>query len=232
MHLSSVRMHDGRHVAFKFLRNRAIFQGTLFTLSRFPQTNIGPHIGRDAASHKPATNYFHSCATMSRRSRYPDSMQARTRTERGFVKTESDLSNYSGSDSPNLPKFPTSSKLNDILSYFGSRNPLPRSVSKKDTVWLFDNTAYRNSKTGRWEAEFVSAVFAQHPSCVVIDAVTTVAKEIGLEDSNPEHATIEERILPFLQDIRPGTQVKALHAGSLSLSLGPGGRNGISNDIN
>ncbi|KAF7523502.1 hypothetical protein G7054_g11734 [Neopestalotiopsis clavispora] len=168
---------------------------------------------------------------MSRRSRYPDSMQARTRTERGFVKTESDLSNYSGSDSPNLPKFPTSSKLNDILSYFGSRNPLPRSVSKKDTVWLFDNTAYRNSKTGRWEAEFVSAVFAQHPSCVVIDAVTTVAKEIGLEDSNPEHATIEERILPFLQDIRPGTQVKALHAGSLSLSLGPGGRNGISNDI-
>ncbi|ETS80948.1 hypothetical protein PFICI_08477 [Pestalotiopsis fici W106-1] len=168
---------------------------------------------------------------MSRRSRYPDSMQARTRTERGFVKTESDLSNYSGSDSSSLPKLPTNSKLNDILSYFGSRNPLPRSVSKKDTVWLFDNTAYRNSKTGRWEAEFVSAVFAQHPSCVVIDAVTTVAKEIGLEDSNPEHATIEERILPFLQDIRPGTQVKALHAGNLSLSLGPGGRNGISNDI-
>ncbi|KAI0139305.1 hypothetical protein BJ166DRAFT_543852 [Pestalotiopsis sp. NC0098] len=168
---------------------------------------------------------------MSRRTRYPNAMQARTRSERGFVKTESDLSNYSGSDSANPPKLATSSKLNDILSYLGSRNPLPRSVSKQDTVWLLDNTAYRNSKTGKWEAEFVSAVFAQHPSCVVIDAVTTVAKEIGLEDNNPEHATIEERILPFLQDIQPGTKVKALYAGSPELVLGPGGRNGISNDI-
>lgn len=158
-------------------------------------------------------------------------MQARTRSERGFVKTESDLSNYSGSDSANPPKLATSSKFNDILSYLGSRNPLPRSVSKQDTVWLLDNTAYRNSKTGKWESEFVSAVFAQHPSCVVIDAVTTVAKEIGLEDNNPEHATIEERILPFLQDIQPGTKVKALYAGNQELILGPGGRNGISNDI-
>ncbi|KAK6070076.1 actin filament organization protein App1 [Seiridium cupressi] len=168
---------------------------------------------------------------MSRRSKNSDSMQVRTRTERGFIKTESDLSSYSGSDSPTSPKLATNSKLNDILSYLGSRNPLPRAVSAKDTVWLLDNTAYRNSKTGKWEAEFVSAVFAQHPSCTVIDAVATVAKEVGLEENHPDSLTIEERILPFLQDIRPGTQVRALFAGSRKLNLGPGGRNGISNDI-
>lgn len=168
---------------------------------------------------------------MAPRTRYPDEMQARTRLERGFTKTESDLSNYSGSDSPTSPALKTNSKINDILSYLGSRNPLPRSISTKDTLWLFDNTAVRNSRTGKWEAEFVSAVFAQHPSCTVIDAVATVAKEIGLDDNNTDYPAIEERILPFLQDIRPGTQVKALHAGSYKLTLGPGGRNGISTDV-
>lgn len=158
-------------------------------------------------------------------------MQVRTRLERGFTKTESDLSNYSGSDSPTAPTLKTNSKFNDILSYLGSRNPLPRNVSDKDTLWLLDNTAYRNNKTGKWEAEFVSAVFSQHSSCTVIDAVATVATEIGLEDSNTDYPTIEERVMPFLQDIRPGTQVKVLHAGNNRLTLGPGGRNGISADV-
>ncbi|KAH8198473.1 hypothetical protein TruAng_007356 [Truncatella angustata] len=166
------------------------------------------------------------------RTTYSNEMQERTRTERNFVKTESDLSNYSGSDSPTTPKLASNSKLNDILSYLGSRNPLPRNVSATDTVWLLDNTAYRNSKTGKWEAEFVSAVFAKDCSSSIIDAVSTVAKEIGLAEGDPGHLTIGERINPFLQDIRPGTKVNALHQpNDYKLILGPGGRNGISNDV-
>ncbi|KAI1841829.1 hypothetical protein JX265_009438 [Neoarthrinium moseri] len=168
---------------------------------------------------------------MARHYRYPNEMQIRTRKERGFSKAESDLPDYSHSASPMSPKLSTTSKLNDVLSYLGSRNPLPRPVSASDTVWLLDNTAYRNAKTGKWEAEFVSAVFAQHPSCTVIDAVASVARSMGLEDSDPAYPTIQERIMPFIQDIRPGTQVKATQAGSKQFLLGPGGRNGISSDI-
>ncbi|ORY58388.1 uncharacterized protein BCR38DRAFT_353195 [Pseudomassariella vexata] len=164
-----------------------------------------------------------------------EDMQLQTRKERRFLQTEADLSDLAGNVSPTSPMSPqvtATSKLNDMLSYLGSRNPMPRQVAKDDTVWLLDNTAYRNQKTGGgWEAEFVSAVFAQHPSCVVIEAVAAVAKELDLDEKDPNYSTIKERILPFLQDIKPGTQVKALENGHNLMKLGPGGRNGISNDI-
>jgi hypothetical protein len=156
-------------------------------------------------------------------------MQVRTRKERDFDRTESDLPDYSGSGAASS-KLATKNKFNDLLSYLGSRNPLPRAVSDKDTVWLLDNTAYRNAKTGKWEAEFVSAVFEQHPSCTVVDAVAAVAKKLDLDETHPDFPTIQARILPFLQDIRPGTQVKALQSGNTKLVLGPGGRNGVSSD--
>jgi hypothetical protein len=162
---------------------------------------------------------------------YSNEMQIRTRKEHGFEQAESDLPDYSGSVSPTSPQLTTSNKLNDILSYLGTKNPLPRPVATDDTVWLLDNTAYRNPKTGKWEAEFVSAVFAQHPSCAVIDAVAAVAKKLDLQEDDPSYPDMEERILPFVQDIRPGTQVKVLHSGDTSLKLGPGGRNGITSDI-
>lgn len=166
------------------------------------------------------------------RHRQENEMQVRTRKERGFERAESDLPDYSSS-APTSPKRRTTSRFTDWLSYLGSRNPLPRPVSSKDTAWLLDNTAYRNTTTGEWEAEFVSAVFEQHPSCTVMDAVRAVAKQLGLEDIDETHAdypTIKERILPFLQDIKPGTQVKAVQSGSYKLVLGPGGRNGVSSD--
>lgn len=158
-------------------------------------------------------------------------MQIRTRKEHGFEQTESELPDYSGLASSSSPQFTKTNKLNNILSYLGPKNPLPRSVANNDTVWLLDNIAYRHPETGGWEAEFVSAVFAQHPSCTVVEAVAAVAKKLDLEDGDPSYLTIQERILPFLQDIRPGTQVKALESGQRSLKLGPGGRNGISSDV-
>lgn len=161
-------------------------------------------------------------------------MQLRTRQERNFEKTEADLPNLSGAASrtpSQILKDGKAGKLNDILSWLGSRNPIPRQVAADDTVWLLDNTAYRNPKTRRWEAEFVSAVFAQHPTCHVIDAVTSVANKLHLDESDPNYPTIQQRILPFLQDVRPGTQVKILQNGNNRMKLGPGGRNGISSDI-
>ncbi|KAK8085973.1 phosphatidate phosphatase APP1 [Apiospora phragmitis] len=156
----------------------------------------------------------------------PDEMQKHTRKQRRFDDVEAELPNYAKASKASSPTLPA-------ISYpiLGSKNPLPRSVAADDTVWLLDNTAYKNPESGNWEAEFVSAVFAQHPSCTVLDAVSSVGKGIGLSDDDPSYPTIEERIMPFIQDIHPGTKVQALQAGTNSLKLGPGGRNGISSDV-
>ncbi|KAK6825906.1 actin filament organization protein app1 [Apiospora arundinis] len=160
-----------------------------------------------------------------------DDMQRRTRKECGFDKAEADLPTFAKSFKPSSPTLSAKGKLGDILSYLGSRNPLPGQVAADDTVWLLDNTAYKNPQTGKWEAEFVSAVFDQEVSSRLVDAVTSVAKKLDLGKNDASYATIEERIQPFIQDIRPGTQVKVLQAGSNLLKLGPGGRNGISSDV-
>lgn len=155
-------------------------------------------------------------------------METQTRSERQFQKTESDLSS---STAASASKLGTVDKFRNVLSYLGKKNPFPHSVTKDDTVWLLDNTAYHNETTGKWEAEYVAAVFSQHSSCVIADAVNAVAREVGLGETDPDYPTIEERIKLFTQDIKPGTTVKALHRGSVPLKLGPGGRNGISTDV-
>lgn len=161
-----------------------------------------------------------------------DDMQRRTRKERGFDKAEADLPVFTKTTvKPRSSTLSANGKLGDILSYLGSRNPLPRQVAADDTVWMLDNTAYKNPQSGQWEAEFVTAVLEQEPSCKVVDAVSSIARKLDLGENDASYATIEERIQPFIQDIRPGTQVKALQAGSNLLKLGPGGRNGISSDV-
>ncbi|KAI0010103.1 hypothetical protein F4779DRAFT_627413 [Xylariaceae sp. FL0662B] len=158
-------------------------------------------------------------------------MQYRTRKERRFDETEQGLPDFSGAISPIKQILRPTDKVHDVLSYLGKRNPFPRSVTAEDTIWLLDNTAYRNEKTGQWEAEFLTATFLQHPSCHVVDAVGAIAKKTGLEEDDPNYPTIEERVKPFIQDIKPGTQVRVRHGDRSPLTLGPGGRNGISNDI-
>ncbi|KAI1636665.1 hypothetical protein F4809DRAFT_650423 [Biscogniauxia mediterranea] len=158
-------------------------------------------------------------------------MQTRTRKERRFDETERDLPDFSKTVFPITSILGAKDKAYDVLSYLGKKNPLPRSVSAQDTLWLLDNTAYRNEKTGRWEAEHIAATFSQHSSCPVVDAVGAVADKLDLDESDPSYPAIEERVRPFLQDIKPGAQVRVLHAGQTPLKLGPGGRNGISSDI-
>ncbi|KXJ86781.1 hypothetical protein Micbo1qcDRAFT_125763 [Microdochium bolleyi] len=160
-------------------------------------------------------------------------MQEETRKQRKFEKTESDLSSVELRQSTaSASKFSPTGKLQDILSYFGTKNPFPRTIGADDTVWLLDNTAYRNAKTGKWETEYVAAMFSQHASCTIVDAVNAVAQQIDLQEADDGYPTLEERLMPFLQDIRPGTTVRVLHGGqSPPLKLGPSGRNGISSDI-
>ncbi|KAI0196938.1 hypothetical protein F4808DRAFT_452624 [Astrocystis sublimbata] len=160
-------------------------------------------------------------------------MQQRTRTECKFAQTEADLPDWSGGAAAHIVKAePTlKSRLTALLSYLGPRNPLARPVTADDTLWLLDNTAYRNSATGQWEAEFVAAMFSQHSSSPVVDVATTIAEKIKLEKRDPDYRTIEKRLGPFVQDIRPGTYVSALYGGKTPLELGPSGHNGISSDI-
>ncbi|CAK7241274.1 MAG: hypothetical protein STHCBS139747_002734 [Sporothrix thermara] len=134
-----------------------------------------------------------------------------------------------------------SSRITDLLSYLGRSNPVPKAVTAKDSVWLLDNVAFvdpaaaaANNKNNNttYQAEYVVAVMAQHPTCRVVDAVRAVADALGgdaLDDAALK--TIESRITPFLQDILPGRQVAAVHGDDWRLQFSPGGRNGLSSDV-
>ncbi|KAI1750402.1 hypothetical protein F4782DRAFT_541607 [Xylaria castorea] len=158
-------------------------------------------------------------------------MQKRTRKERHFDETEQDLPDFSGKVSTVAVEPTAKDKLYAALSYFGKKNPFSRPLTADDTVWLLDNTAYRNEKTGLWEAEYVAAMFSQHSSSPVIDAVSAIADKIKLEERDPAYQTIEKRLGPFVQDIKPGTHVKTLYRGKSPMKLGPSGHNGISSEI-
>jgi hypothetical protein len=154
-------------------------------------------------------------------------MQLRTRKEKKFDEIEAGL--------PEPRPKPTSLPLSKpgagmILTRLSNWFPFSRNVSNKDIVWLFDNTAFRSSATKSWQAEFVAAVFEQDPKCSVVDMVTSIAKTIGLADDAEERATIEERLLPFLWDLRTFTRTRVNILGK-ELRLGPTGINGISTNL-
>ncbi|RYC53839.1 hypothetical protein CHU98_g12371 [Xylaria longipes] len=158
-------------------------------------------------------------------------MQQRTRKERHFDETEQDLPDFSGQITTVTAEPTTKDRLYSALSYLGKKNPFSRPITSSDTVWLLDNTAYRTEKTGLWEAEYVTAMFSQHSSSAVIDVVGAIADKINLDERDPSYKTIEERLGPFVQDIKPGTHVKALYGGKSPMKLGPSGHNGISSEI-
>ncbi|KAJ2989689.1 hypothetical protein NUW58_g3344 [Xylaria curta] len=142
-------------------------------------------------------------------------MQQRTRKERRFDETERDLPDLSGRVSTATVAPTTLDRFWSVLSYLGKKNPLPRPITASDTVWLLDNTAYRDAKTGLWEAEYVAAMFSQHSSSAIIDAVSAIADKIDLDECDPAR----------------GTHVKALYGGKSLLKLGPSGHNGISSEV-
>jgi hypothetical protein len=172
-------------------------------------------------------------------------LQTKTREKNDFLATEADLPmttqhKHILNQLPLGAQATASNTVNDLLSYLGDKNPMPQQIKSNNVVWLMDNVAFRSQQTNEWEAEFVAAVFEQHESKSISEAVDGVAKKIGLEQNDEAKKTIESRMHPFLQDILPGRQVLALHGvdkpgdkttpATATLTLGPGGHNGISSD--
>jgi phosphatidate phosphatase APP1 len=163
-------------------------------------------------------------------------LQSKTREKNNFLDTEATLpmgvqhSHFQRAKDVGI-KVAATSTVTDVLSYLGSNNPLPQDIKSDDTVWLMDNVAFKSQDKDEWQAEFVVAVFEQHESKSISDAVNGVAEKIGLANDDAAKKTIESRMHAFLQDILPGRTVGAMFGGNTPLSLGPGGHNGISSDI-
>jgi len=166
-------------------------------------------------------------ATAVAQSYRESAMEKKTRSHRKFHDFESTL--------PAIKKVPEAeerdSLASNLLSNLGRFNPLPHNITAKDTVWLLDNTAYRNPKTKEWEAEFVAAVFDQSTGLEVSTVVADLAEKLGLGKGDAQEETIRQRLMLFMQNILPGRKVQITVAQKDKLTLGPGGRHAISSDI-
>jgi hypothetical protein len=155
-------------------------------------------------------------------------MEYRARLEQNFDEFESSL--------PDIKASPASERRQslstDALSHLGKWNPLAHRITENDVVWLLDNTAYRSANSNTWSAEFVVAVFGKDTGIEVSKVVANVAEKLGIGKGDAAEATIRERLIPFMQTILPGRAVEVdFGTQQQQLSLGPGGRNGISSDI-
>ncbi|KFX92828.1 hypothetical protein V490_05166 [Pseudogymnoascus sp. VKM F-3557] len=159
--------------------------------------------------------------------RHESDLEHRTRKARNFEETEAKLPNLRNSPAPDdRPSITTS-----LLSYLGTWNPRPQPITSNDTVWLFDNTAYRNPTTNNWEAEVIAAVFDKETGVKVSLVVADIAEKLGLGHGDEAEARIKDRLMPFMQSVLPGRVVNVDFGRRTQLKLGPGGRNGISSDL-
>lgn len=153
-------------------------------------------------------------------------MQLRTRHEKKFDAVESTLSLAKSST---IPLAQAQSKFTGLLNRFGIMNPFAKPATSEDVIWLLDNTAYKPNQ-GSWQAEFVAAAFERENKAKLMEMVTGVLRAIGLADDASERQTVEERVLPFLWDIRPARTIVASQNGH-SLKLGPTNINGLSTNV-
>ncbi|KAJ5294773.1 hypothetical protein PENANT_c014G11308 [Penicillium antarcticum] len=153
----------------------------------------------------------------------------------------------SSSSSPDrpTPERRSSTIINYLSSFLGSKNPLSQPANpKKNTVWLFDNTAYQvktynkhNELVSRtWEAEVVACIFEKGHRKDAGKFIAAIADYIGLDgELGGTHEAevrrrIEDRVQPFLDPVSPSRMV-SLHVpisrrGQVH-DLGPSDRNGI-----
>ncbi|KAK4121000.1 hypothetical protein N657DRAFT_648372 [Parathielavia appendiculata] len=155
-------------------------------------------------------------------------LEQQTRLHGHFSDTESSLASVSSTNQAQASR--KEHKITSLLSYLGSKNPLPAPISADDVVWLMDNVAFRD-RAGNWVAEFVGCAFDHRPSPMVVDIVGDIAEKVGLSRDDREEGAIERRIGPFVMEILPGRQLKVNFDRKTQLKLGPGGRNGISSDV-
>ncbi|RDA86004.1 hypothetical protein CP532_4870 [Ophiocordyceps camponoti-leonardi (nom. inval.)] len=165
-------------------------------------------------------NSFHSSLAST--------MQRRTRQKNNFEEIESSLPSLESSPEPSLSRF---CRPNGFLGRLARFLPGGRAVKKSNIVWLLDNTAFQHATHGHWCAEFIAAVFEREDKARLVDVVSGVAHAIGLADDAKERKTVEERVLPFLWDIRPATTITALHQGRTRLRIGPSNANGLCSNV-
>ncbi|KAK2603959.1 hypothetical protein QQS21_003894 [Conoideocrella luteorostrata] len=154
-------------------------------------------------------------------------MQLRTRKEKNFDEIESSLGLAKSST---LPLAQGQSRLTSWLDRLNIFRPFAKPVTDDDIVWLLDNTAYKSPRSGTWQAEFVAAVFEREDKEKLMNMVTGVVRAVGLTDDAAERATVEERVLPFLWDVRPARVISATQQSHL-LKLGPSNINGLSSNV-
>lgn len=164
-------------------------------------------------------------------SSFAGAMQLRTRKENKFDQVESSLPD------PRVPRLEASQLpgLSGFLNRLGNLNPFGKPVTGDDIVWLLDNTAFKPPPCGAsspWHAEFVTAVFEREAKGRVADMVTSVVRAVGLADDAVERKTVEERVMPFLWDVRPARTITAVHAQhDTHIRLGPTNVNGIASNV-
>lgn len=160
-------------------------------------------------------------------SKFASDMQARTRKEKNFEKVEADLPQYK----PHAPAKRLSG-LDSIKLHVSKWNPFARPVTRGDTIWVLDNTAFRPSRLGSWQAEFVAAVFESDDDSKVVDLVSGLAKVLGVADDAEEKRTMQKRLMPFVWDIRIGKTININQEGSRKqLKLGPTRLNGVLSQV-
>jgi phosphatidate phosphatase APP1 len=149
---------------------------------------------------------------------------------------------------PAVPARRGSALLNFLSSLLGSKNPLAHAAdSHKNTVWLFDNTAYQPvsdtphlGHAGQsWQAEFVVCIFETEGRKDVGKLVAAIADHIGIDgeygrDDQETRQRIEKRVQPFLDQVSPARTVKlevTINGAKQTHSLGGSDRNGIISQI-
>ncbi|KAG5950490.1 hypothetical protein E4U53_004944 [Claviceps sorghi] len=162
----------------------------------------------------------------SNSSKIPGIMQLRVRKTKDFENFESSLREAKSSKVPLSQRKCITYWLHKLNTIF----PLVKPVTDNEIVWLLDNTAFKTSRLGTWQAEFVAAVFEREDKQILVDMVSAVLRAVGLTDDASERRTIEERVLPFLWNVCPARIVTAAQQ-SLELKLGPSKRNALSANV-
>lgn len=164
-------------------------------------------------------------------------------TPLGSVPRQSKLSDGLTGLKKHLP--PKAGQLIDnVGSYFGRSNPLAQAATpSKDSVWLFDNIAYRPvhvypHREQPWHGHFVAGFFSKGSGKEAGRLVADIANKVGLHDMEiPDEEgerRIAERIAPFLTTLKPGRFLDVIiptPGDDQVHRLGPAGRSAVSKDV-
>lgn len=133
---------------------------------------------------------------------------------------------------PALHRRRSGSKMRDnFTSYLGKKNPFVHAVDPKEhIVWLFDNTASQGPD-GKWTVNVTSAFFVKGSGKDESKIIAKLADAIGLADEAEERKTVRERMQPLMDTVLPSHIVQLSLGNKKTFRLGPGDRDGISNDI-